>query len=115
MRKNKVRECPLILELVEFTLVLVVNLHAETYSEDKAGNGRDEAGQERVEWKSAHQQTVGELEDTGEEDICQVCVYRLETFGGVFAVLLKELAQHLHYVCHCGAELSEMGRDQNTG
>ena len=100
MGKYEIGKCSLVFDVVKLPLVLLVNLNAKTYAQNKAGNGGDEAREEWAERKCAHQQAVNELENTSEENVTQVDIDRLQPLARTLVVLLEELADNLDKVSH---------------
>lgn len=107
MCEYKIGECSFIFDVEEFALVLAIHLYTETNAEHKASDSGDESREKRVEGKSAHQQTVGELKYTGEEYVRQIRVDRFQPFASVFAVLLEEFRDH-------GSQAGHLGKDLGT-
>jgi len=91
---DKIRKCPFRTDVGKQTLVLRVDLDAQTHGQDEASHGGDEAGQERVEGEGAHEETVHELGNAGEQDVDEVGVHNLELLGRLGVVLCPELAHH---------------------
>jgi len=64
-------------------LVRWVHLESKADAEDEGGDGGDEPREESVEGEGAHQATVEELEDPGEEDVGQVGINDLQLLGSL--------------------------------
>ena len=70
--ENELGESFLFAQMHELGLVLFVDLDAERGAQYERGDRRYEAGQKRIEWKRADQQTVDKLNDAGEQNVEQV-------------------------------------------
>jgi hypothetical protein len=81
-------------DLLELAAIALVDLNAQREAEHERGDARQKAGQERVEWESADQQTVDELNDSGGQNIAEICVHDLQSRGRVLHVTGAKLAEH---------------------
>lgn len=62
----------------ELGLVLLIHLNSERGAQHERGDRRYEAGQERIEWECTDEQTVGELDDAGQQNVEQVGIDDLQ-------------------------------------
>lgn len=74
---------------------MLIQQHACPFTaQNEAADGRNEAGQERVERKTAHQTAVQKLGDAGQHDVEQIRIDDFQLLGRVVLVLMVELVQH---------------------
>ena len=63
-------------------------------SQDKAADGRDESGQERIEGECSDEAAVDKLEDSRQQDVEEICVDELQLLGRLAAVFANEFGHH---------------------
>jgi len=94
VREDEVGEGALRREAFEVCLVGRIHLDAETHGEHEAAHARDEAGEKAVERERAHQAAVGELNDTGEQNVQEISIDQLDLLGCLLHVETVEFPDH---------------------